>query len=147
MKVKFVGFGGYFGVPCYEDETGKLYFDENDGRNGLNLYTGAYRHPEDGDIIGEPNIKVTEEIECDDPYERHPREHDYMMLSRYQMDCNYFLGNGNGYEKHLFFQEVNKHCDEMEKLYNSFSDEDKPEWLSLEQIKEYRVKMLEKRRG
>ena len=63
------------------------------------------------------------------------------------MDCNYFLGNGNGYEKHLFFQEVNKHCDEMEKLYNSFSDEDKPEWLSLEQIKEYRVKMLEKRRG
>ena len=149
MKVRYIGMGGYGEYPCYEDENGKLYFDINCGRygSGLNLHTGAYRHPEDGDIIGEPNIKVTEEIECDDPYERHPREHDYMMLSRYQMDCNYFLGNGNGYEKHLFFQEVNKHCDEMEKLYNSFSDEDKPEWLSLEQIKEYRVKMLEKRRG
>lgn len=41
MKVKYVGFGGYMEVPCYEDENGKLYFDENNGRNGLNLYTGA----------------------------------------------------------------------------------------------------------
>lgn len=43
MKVKFVGFGGYMEVPCYEDENGKLYFDENNGRNGLDLYTGAYK--------------------------------------------------------------------------------------------------------
>ena len=25
MRVKFVGFGGYMEVPCYEDENGKLW--------------------------------------------------------------------------------------------------------------------------
>ena len=43
LDVKYAGFGGYMEVPCYEDENGKLYFDENNGIGGLNLYTGAYR--------------------------------------------------------------------------------------------------------
>ena len=34
MKVKYIGFGGYMEVPCYQDENGKIYFDENNGRNG-----------------------------------------------------------------------------------------------------------------
>ena len=147
MKVKYIGFGGgYMEYPCYEDENGKIYFDMNDGRGKLNLCTGAYRHPEDGDICGEPNMEVTEPVECDEPFVRHPRERDYMMLSRLQMDCNYFLGNGNGYEGHLYYKSVEEHCDEMEKLWNSFSNEDKPEWLTMEQIKEYREKMLKARR-
>ena len=69
-----------------------------------------------------------------------------MMLSRYKSDCDYFLGHGNGYEGHLYFKEVNEHCNEMKKLYESFADEDKPEWLTAEQIEEYRVKMIEARR-
>ena len=147
MKVKFVGFGGScIDYPCYEDENGELYFDTNDGRNGLDLYTGAYRHPEDGDIWGEPNIHIVEKIECDEPFVRHPRERDYMQLSRLLMDCKYFLGNGNGCEGHLYYQEVNGHCDEMKKLYESFSDEDKPQWLTLKQIEEYREEMLKIRR-
>lgn len=147
MKVKYIGFGGgYMEYPCYEDKNGKIYFDMNDGRGKLNLYTGAYRHPEDGDICGEPNMEVTEPVECDEPFVRHPRERDYMMLSRLQMDCNYFLGNGNGYEGHLYYKSVEEHCDEMEKLWNSFANEDKPEWLTMEQIKEYREKMLKARR-
>ena len=147
MKVKYIGFGGgYMEYPCYEDENGKIYFDMNDGRGKLNLCTGAYRHSEDGDICGEPNKEVTEPVECDEPFVRHPRERDYMMLSRLQMDCNYFLGNGNGYEGHLYYKTVEEHCDEMEKLYNSFTDDDKPEWLTMEQIKEYREKMLKVRR-
>ena len=145
MRVKFVGFGGYMEVPCYEDENGKLYFDENNGRNGLDLYTGAYKE-ELGEICGEPNTRVTEEIECDEPFVRHPREFDYTMLGRYEADCKYFLGNGNGYEGHLYFKSVERHCDEMEKLWNSFADDEKPEWLTLEQIHEYREKMLKARR-
>ena len=145
MKVKYVGFGGYAEYPCYEDENGKLYFDINNGKNGLNLCTGAYRDDCD-EICGEPNTRVTEPVECDEPFVRHPRERDYMMLGRLQMDCNYFLGYGNGYEGHLYYKSVEKHCDEMEKLYNSFADEDKPEWLTMEQIKEYREKMLKARR-
>jgi len=143
MKVKYIGFGGYLEYPCYEDEVGKLYFDINDGRNGLNLYTGAYKHSENGDIYGEPNTSVTEPVECDEPFERHTEEFDYMLLSRLKSDCDYFLGNGNGYEGHLCCGDVNKQCNKMKWLHNSFAEDEKPEWLTLEQIEKYRVDMLE----
>lgn len=146
MKVKYIGFGGgYAEYPCYVDENGKIYFDMNDGKGELCLYTGAYRHPEDGDICGEPCSMVTESVECEEPFKRHAREHDYVMLDRLRSDCEYFLGYGYGYEGHLYYKSVEKHCDEMEKLYSSFADEDKPEWLTMEQIKEYREKMLKLR--
>lgn len=143
MKVKFVGFGGYMDTPCYEDENGRLYFDENNGRNGLNLYTGAWRDKDCDEICGEPSHRVTEPVECDEPFKRHSREFDYMMLGRYKSDCDYFLGYGDGYEGHLYYKEVNKHCDEMKKLHDSFSDDEKPEWLTAEQIEQYRTDMLE----
>ena len=142
LKVRYVGFGGYMEVPCYEDENGKLYFDENNGRNGLNLYTGAYRTEWD-EICGEPCNRVEEEVKCENPFIRHPREFDYMMLDRMRSDCNYFLGNGNGYEGHLWGGSVEKICDEMERIWNSFTEDEKPEWLTMEQIKEYRKKMME----
>lgn len=144
MKVKYVGMGGYMNVPCYEDEKGRLYFDENNGRNILNLYTGAYR-TECGEICGEPDAMVAEDIECEQPFLRHSRETDYMMLGRLQHDCEYFLGYGFGNEGILYYKSVEKHCDEMEKLWNSFADNEKPEWLSINEIMEYRSKMLETR--
>lgn len=68
MKVKYVGFGGYgTEYPCYEDENGKLYFDINHGRNELRLYSGAYKD-DYGDICGEPNTSITEDVECDNPF-------------------------------------------------------------------------------
>lgn len=65
MKVEYIGFGGYMEVPCYQDENGKIYFDENNGRNGLDLYTGAYM--DCGEICGEPCSRVTEPVECEKP--------------------------------------------------------------------------------
>ena len=70
-----------------------------------------------------------------------PRKHDYMMLNRLQEDCKYFLGNGNGHIKHLYYEDIDQHIDEMKKIYNSFSEEDKPEWIDLEEINEYKEKM------
>lgn len=137
LDVKYAGFGGYMEVPCYEDENGKLYFDENNGIGGLNLYTGAYRD-EFGDILGEPDKKVTEDVRCAEPFARHTRENDYRMLGRLKQDCEYFLGYGAGNEDALYYKNVAAHCDAMEKLWNSFSEADKPEWLSMEDINEYR---------
>ena len=113
----------------------------------LNLYTGAYRHPEDQDICGEPDRHVTEKVECENRFVRNVREHDYRMLSRYKADCDYFLGNGNGYERHLYYGSVEEHCSQMQKLYDSFSEDEKPEWLSAEDIQKYKVEMLRARRA
>lgn len=142
MIVNYIGFGGgYTEYPCYEDEKGRIYFDINNGRGALLLCSGAYRD-EEGLIEGEPYCVITEKVECNNPFKRHLREFDYNMLGRLESDCKYFLGNGNGYVGHLYFEDINEQCDEMKKIYLSFSDEDKPEWLSLEQIEDYRCKML-----
>lgn len=146
MKVKYIGFGGSFiEYPCYEDKSGRIYFDINDGRGDLRLYTGAYKD-EDEFIEGEPCGSISVQIECDNPFKRHSRERDYRFLDRLRMDCEYFLGYGCGYEGHLYYKEVNEHCDKMMKIYESFSDEDKPVWISKSDIENYKTKMLEKRK-
>lgn len=35
--------------------------------------------------------------------------HNYTMLSRLQRDCEYFLGNGFGNEKNLYYLNVEEH--------------------------------------
>lgn len=73
-----------------------------------------------------------------------PRKFDYMMLDRLRSDCDYFLGNGNGYLGHLYYKDIDRHIEEMKKIYESFSEQEKPEWISLQEIENYRDKMNEK---
>ena len=146
MKFKFIGFGGYGDYPVYEDENGRLYFDQGNRHGVLELYTGAYRDKEfPKEINGEPYSLYDGTVECDEPFIEHPRKLDYMMLSRYQVDCKYFLGNGNGYEGHLYFHSVERQIEEMKKLWESFKENEKPEWLTMEQILDYEKKMLQKK--
>ena len=142
LTVTYAGFGGYEDIPCYMDEDGRYYFDENNGRNGLDLYTGAWKDEDCGEICGEPNNHVTRPVICDDPFVRSDYELDFRMLARLKMDCDYFLGFGYGHEGHLCHGTVEKQCDEMEKIWNTLPENEKPEWLTMEEIKEYRTKML-----
>jgi hypothetical protein len=143
MKVKFVGFGGYLDTPCYEDENGKLYFDENHGRGNLNLYTGAYRDRECDEICGEPNRHVTENIECDEPYKVNPRARDYELLSRLQMDCKYFVNNGGGLRVTSLWAEPKEMLEKMEEILNSFNANEKPEWLTDDDFAKLKNEVLE----
>ena len=81
----------------------------------------------------------------DDPnYEKEKaNQHNYMMLDRLRADCDYFLGNGNGFVGHLYYKDVDKHIAEMKKIYNSFSEEEKPEWINLKDIENYQTQMNE----
>ena len=69
----------------------------------------------------------------------------YQMLSRMQSDCNYFIGNGNKNPKVLWAQDVDDHIKVMKKLYNSFDEKDRPEWISLKDIEDYYKKMKSKK--
>lgn len=66
----------------------------------------------------------------------------YQMLSRLESDCKYFLGNGNGVEKYLWTLTVDNQISAMKEIYNKL--EEKPEWLSLEQINNYKKQMKDK---
>lgn len=69
-----------------------------------------------------------------------PQQHKYMMLSRLQSDCEYFLGNGKGSERNLYYKNVPDHIAEMKRLWNELVE--KPEWLSMEDIERYEDQML-----
>ena len=66
-------------------------------------------------------------------------EYDYMLLSRLKSDCDYFLGNGNRYEKHLWAGNVDDQIAKMKELYNKLPE--KPEWLTMEDIENYEKEM------
>lgn len=68
----------------------------------------------------------------------------YQMLDRLKSDCKYFLGNGNGCCKYIWNNNVEDHIQEMKNIYNSFADEDKPDWISLDDINEFESKMKAK---
>ena len=113
-----------------KDEKGNLYFDVNDGKNGLNLYSGAYLTSY-GEICGEPNLKITEPIECSDPFIRHPREMDYMILDRMKEDCNYYINHdGNVSSGSIWGGSIESLLSEMEERLSSFDANEKPEWLT-----------------
>lgn len=63
------------------------------------------------------------------------------MLDRFRHDCEYYLGNGNRVASRLWSLDEKEHIQNMRTLYASFSDGDKPEWLTMEQILEYEKQM------
>lgn len=71
---------------------------------------------------------------------------EYQMLGRLKLDCDYFLGNGYGYEPHLWAGSVEKQIKEMRDRWNAFEEDEKPEWLTMEQIDEYEKLMLKTRK-
>ncbi len=141
IRVKYIGMGGIIEKPCYEDENGKIYFDENDGNGSLLLYTGAYRDKY-GDICGEPCSRVTLPIECEKPFVRHPRQFDYMLLSRLQADCNYYISCG-GCGKNNLWSDIDTILNKMDSILKSFEAEDMPEWLTAAEFEQLKNKVQE----
>lgn len=72
---------------------------------------------------------------------QHDSRFRYMLLSRLQSDCEYYLGYGNRYPKCLWAGNEAEHIEYMKKIHDSFGEDAKPEWLTMEQIKEYSRKM------
>ena len=64
---------------------------------------------------------------------------DYMLLSRLQSDCEYFLKAGGRSESSLWAGSVKEQIEKMKELWNSLDK--KPEWLSMEDIEKYEKEM------
>jgi hypothetical protein len=62
------------------------------------------------------------------------------MLSRLQQDCEYYLKNGHRCDKYLWAGNPADQIKEMKKIYNELDE--KPEWLTLEQIEDFEKKMV-----
>ena len=65
----------------------------------------------------------------------------YMMLDRMRSDCEYYLGYGNRYAKHLWAADERLHIAYMKEIWNRFPEDGKPEWLPFEKILDYEKQM------
>lgn len=120
--------------PVYKCiENGVLYKDVNLGKGEPSLYSCG------NEFDGDPCYPISKDITVifHTKYEENPYKFQYQMLSRLKSDCDYFLGYGNRYEKHLYYKNVMEHIEEMKKLYNSLPDNEKPEWLTWDDILNY----------
>ncbi len=77
------------------------------------------------------NRKVIDDIlQCDKRFR-------YMFLGRLQSDCEYYINYGCRNPKCLWAGEEELQIELMTAIYNSFSDAEKPEWLTMDKIVEY----------
>ena len=67
---------------------------------------------------------------------QHDLKFRYMLLGRLQADCEYYLGFGNKSPRRLWAGSEKTQIEYMTKIHDSFRGNEKPEWLTMEQIKE-----------
>lgn len=66
----------------------------------------------------------------------------YQLLGRMQSDCEYYLHYGNRNAKRLWAGSERLQIELMTELHKSFKEDEKPQWLSMEEIIAYGRKML-----
>jgi hypothetical protein len=66
----------------------------------------------------------------------------YQLLDRMRTDCDYYLSYGNRCPEKLWAGNEKKQIKIMKSLWNSFPADEKPEWLTWEQIEAYEKQML-----
>lgn len=66
-------------------------------------------------------------------------ERKYYLLDRMRIDCEYFLGFGARNEEYLWAESAKEQIESMLYLYDSIKQ--KPEWLTREQILDYKKLM------
>lgn len=63
----------------------------------------------------------------------------YMLLSRLEQDCEYWLGFGKKSDKHLWAGSPAAQIEKMKELYGELPEA--PDWLTMAQINEYASRM------
>jgi hypothetical protein len=66
----------------------------------------------------------------------------YQLLSRLKSDCDYYLNYGNRNKKALWAGDEIEQILVMKQLWNSFSHNEKPEWLTWNELLDYEKKIM-----
>jgi hypothetical protein len=72
-----------------------------------------------------------------DDWSRYKVEFRYMMLDRMRQDCNYYFGNGLQYAGNLWAKDEKTHIACMLAIWDTFEPDERPEWISREDIIDY----------
>lgn len=140
LVLKYIG-KDFCSQPVYQDQFERLWKDLNLGecdQPSLCLVSN-------NEFDGEPDSAINREFIIQEAPPRISREKkfQYMMLGRLRSDCDYYLGWGNRCPSVLPDGNEQKHIEYMKRIWNSFSENEKPEWLTWEQILAYEKEMCD----
>lgn len=127
-------------APVYRDQFGGLWKDVNLGDfEEPCLYSVSGNDPD-----GDPYKPIDREFTIlkKKVFVSQEKKFLYQMLGRLKTDCEYYLGFGNRNAERLWAKSETGQIEEMKKIWNSFSDDEKPEWLTWEQIEVYEKEMV-----
>lgn len=122
-----------WGRPVYKCvEDGVLWKDITMGSENPKLYSCG------NDFDGEPCSPISKEFKLvfKSKYKENPYRFNYMMLSRLKSDCDNHLIAFTPSCK-IKKDRIGDVIEEMKKLYNSFPEDEKPEWLTWNDILNY----------
>lgn len=92
--------------------------------------------------IAEVNkTNLNESMMTDDIIQR-DSEFRYQLLDRLKSDCEYYLNYGNRNPKCLWAKDKESQIEFMIKLHDSFKEDEKPEWLAMDEILAYSREMI-----
>lgn len=86
-------------------------------------------------------MSIKEEYQIQDWILNSEPKFKYQLLDRLRQDCEYYLDYGNRSPKSLWAEDEEKQIKAMKDIWNSFLEDDKPEWLTMEQIDIYAKRM------
>lgn len=131
-------------MPVYQDQYGNFWKDVGlGGQEEPCLYSVS------GNAIdGDPDVPVSQEfiIRTKKVFVSEEKRFQYQMLDRLRSDCEYYLGYGHRNTRCLWAGSEEGQIEEMKKIWNSFSDAEKPEWLAWKQIEKYERDMVIQKR-
>lgn len=129
-----------FSMPIYQDQFGHLWKDVDLGEREQPCLYSVGGNTFDGD----PNIPINQEftIRTKKEFISKEKRFQYQMLDRLRSDCEYYLGYGRRNSDCLWAKSEEAQIEEMKKIWNSFSDNEKPEWLTWKQIEKFERDMV-----
>lgn len=138
LKLTYLGEDSW-SRPLYRDQHQHLWKDVGCGMTAHpSLYPSA-----NNEFDGEPDMPIEQEHVIISQPDNEGKKFEYMMLDRLRCDCEYYLGYGNRNAEVLWSKNPREHIEAMKTRWLSFAENEKPQWLTWEQILEFEKQMCE----
>lgn len=149
LRLKRIGKNDLEDVVYTDEISGKYFLDiskNNETENPTELYGST-----SNDMDGEPSFLLTVPFEIINPYtdrdvKQNQYKFQYMMLGRLLDDARAFFGLGDENDKYdnryqrencIWSRDIKNLVSKMHSLYDEIPNDIKPEWCTLDMIKDY----------
>lgn len=140
LTLNYIG-EDFWSSPVYRDQFNRLWKDIELGDCDPPVLCSTVNNEYDD----EPDEPIRQEFIIEQPNPiNNAKRFQYQLLGRMKSDCDYYLGYGNRNLSRLWANNETEHIKTMKSIWLSFSEEEKPEWLTWEQILEYEKEMCVK---